>query len=300
MGQNKQYAAEVLAILLQASPGNRLKYIEADGVDTLLQLLSAYRKRDPPRDSDEEEYVENLFDALTCLVDEFEGKQKFIEAEGVELCLIMLKEGKMSKARALRVLDHALGGSSGAATCEHFVEAVGLKTVFGMFMKKQENREMMEHILGIFSSLLRLLPGGSAGRIRTLAKFVEKDYEKIAKLIVVRREVSDRLSPVEKAIEAERKALSKEDQEAMESEWLSRRFDAGLFSVQTIDVILAWLIAEDAGASRKIRDLLGERDEGFGIIKQTLQEQLDGLGNNPVGAAEKDAQEMLTALLQFL
>ena len=299
LGQNKQYAAEVLAILLQASAKNRSRFVGLEGVDALLQLLSAYRKRDPPKDSDEEEYVENLFDALTCLVDEPEGKEKFIEAEGIELCLIMLREGKMSKARALRVLDHALGGSTGAATCERFVEAIGLKTVFGMFMKKHENRETMEHILGIFSSLLRLLSGGSAGRIRTLAKFVEKDYEKIAKLVTLRREVAERVSAVEKAIQAERRALSREDQEDMEGEWLSRRFDAGLFSVQTIDIILAWLIAEDAGAGKRIKSLLQERDEGYEIIRGTLQEQLDGLGREP-GGVDKDIQEMLTALLQFV
>lgn len=90
----------------------------------------------------------------------------------------------------------------------------------------------MEHLLGIFASLLRLLPGGSAARIRTLAKFMEKDYEKIDKLVKLRRDYASRVSPVEAAIEQERKGFNKEDQEIMEVEWLSRRFDAGLFSVQ--------------------------------------------------------------------
>ena len=76
-----------------------------------------------------------MFDSLTCLVEETEGKEKFEEAEGVELCLIMLREGKMSKSRALRLLDHALGGRGGAAPCERLIESAGLKTVFGMFMK---------------------------------------------------------------------------------------------------------------------------------------------------------------------
>lgn len=61
---------------------------------------------------------------------------------------------------------------------------------------------------------------------------MEKDYEKIDKLVKLRRDYSSRVSPVEEAIEKERRGLSKEDQEIMESEWLSRRFDAGLFSLQ--------------------------------------------------------------------
>lgn len=110
--------------------------MDLEGIDTLLQLLSVYRKIDPEKDSDEEEYVENLFDSMTCLVDEDRGKEKFIEAEGIELAQIMLREGKLSKSRALRVLNHALGGKGGATACERLVEVAGLRTVFGMFMKK--------------------------------------------------------------------------------------------------------------------------------------------------------------------
>ena len=136
VSQNKQYSAEVLAILLQSSAINRKRFMDLDGIDAFLQLLSAYRKRDPAKGTEEEEYVENVFDCVTCCVDEEEGKQKYLDAEGIELCLIMLKEGKMSRPRALRLLDHALGGIDGISCCEKLVDAAGLKVVFTMFMKK--------------------------------------------------------------------------------------------------------------------------------------------------------------------
>ncbi|KAH8692368.1 DUF1716 domain protein [Talaromyces proteolyticus] len=297
VSQNKQYSAEILAIILQSLPKNRKKFAETGGVDTLLLLLSSYRKRDPEKDSDEEEYVENLFDCLTCVVDEEEGKAKFLESEGIELAQIMLREGKLSKQRALRVLDHALSGQAGVAGCERLVEIAGLRTVFGMFMKKQEI-ETVEHLLGIFSSLLRLLPGGSAPRIRTLAKFMEKDYEKIDKLLSLRREYASRLRPIDASIEQERKELDEEDKELLAGEWLSRRLDAGLFSLQTLDVILAWLSAEDDGARKKISALLADRDEDLSVIRQSLEEQMNGLGEEDEG--EKDLKGMLATLVQFV
>ncbi|EYE94963.1 beta-catenin-like protein 1 [Aspergillus ruber CBS 135680] len=297
VSQNKQYAAEILAILLQSSSKNRERFLGLDGVDSLLQLLSQYRKRDPEKDSDEEEYVENLFDCLICLVDEDAGKNKFLDAEGVELAQIMIKEGKFSKQRALRALDHALGGVGGAPACDRLVEVAGLRTIFGMFMKKQENQNI-EHLLGIFASLLRLLPGGSAARIRTLAKFMEKEYEKIDKLVKLRRDYASRVTPVEQAIEKERKNFDKEEQEIMAPEWLSRRFDAGLFSIQLIDVILAWLVAEDDGAKQKVVTLLKDRDEDLSLIRGTLQEQVEGLSEDEPG--QKDHKEMLDTLLQFV
>ena len=136
VSQNKQYSTEVLAILLQSSGANRTQIIQQDAIDLLLQLLSPYRKRDPQKGTEEEEFVENMFDCITCCVDEPEGKDKFLEAEGIELCLIMLREGKMSKPRALRLLDHALSGPSGAPCCEKLVEAAGLKAIFGILTKK--------------------------------------------------------------------------------------------------------------------------------------------------------------------
>ncbi|KAK8063492.1 hypothetical protein PG996_008144 [Apiospora saccharicola] len=273
--QNKQYAAEILAILVQASPQNRRKLAELDAADIMLQLIATYRKRDPEKGGEEEEYMENLFEALTCLADEAEGKTKFLEAEGVELCLIMLKEGKMSKAPALRLLDHAT--TAGPEVCQKIVEAAGLKTIFTMFMKKSDG-PTLEHLIGIFASMLRLLPGGSAERIRTLAKFVEKEYEKTTKLVQLRRQFAARVERADAEIRAEQAQFkSAEEREEYAGEWFSKRLDAGLFSLQTIDVVLAWLVAEDDGARKKITALLAERDETLRTIRASIEEQIGGL-----------------------
>ncbi|KAK0751347.1 Catenin-beta-like protein [Schizothecium vesticola] len=297
VGQNKQYAAEILAILVQGSAGNRRRLAGLEAVDAMLQLVSAYRKRDPEKGGEEEEYMENLFEALTCLVDEPEGKAKFVEAEGVELCLMMLKEGKLSKPAALRLLDHAAGGASGAGVCEKIVDAGGLKTVFTMFMKKNDG-QTTEHLVGIFASMLRLLPGDSAERIRTLAKFVEKDYEKTEKLVKLRRDYGARVGAVDAQIKEEQRGLGDDEKEEAADKWFSRRLDAGLFSLQTIDVILAWLIAEDDGARIKIHALLADRDETVAVVKATIQEQIDGI--DPKSDDAKDTRAMLQTLAQFL
>jgi beta-catenin-like protein 1 len=295
--QNKQYAAEILAILVQSSTPNRIAIIDLDGVEIILQLLAPYRRRDPAKESDEEEFVENLFDTLTCLLDEPTGKTKFVEAEGVELVLIMVREGKLSKFRALRMLDHAMGSLLGGDVCSQVVEAQGLKTLFGLFMKKQD-ASTTEHLLGIFAALLRTLPGESAPRIRTLAKFAEKDYEKITKLVSLRREFGPRLVAVRQQIQGEMKGLDAPDQEMMEVEWFSRRMDAGLYTLQTLDMMLAWLAAEDSGMRKKITQLLGERDEGLADIKATLQEQVDGIVDTDDEA--QFSKDMLRTLIGIL
>lgn len=79
-------------------------------------------------------------------------------------------------------------------------------------------------------------------------------------------------------------------------------------------MILAWLLAEDDGAKKKIVSLLADRDEDLSLIRGTLKgmsygkvlkfssltkvEQLEGLGEEEPG--HEDFKDMLTTLLQFL
>lgn len=80
--------------------------------------------------------------------------------------------------------------------------------------------------------MLRSLPSNSAARIRLLAKFVEKDYEKLERLIKIRREYASKMFGVNEEVERERASFSRAEQEERADEWFSRRLDAGLFSLQ--------------------------------------------------------------------
>lgn len=320
--QNKQYASEILSILTQSSRPNRIHITEANGVEIFLTNLAPYRRDDPEKDSDEEEYMENMFNCLSSIVEEPTGKAKFLEAEGVELCLLLVRDGKTSKSRSLKVLDHACGyaedgpaadtqtngtGSKGKAAseptpnsamtvCEKLVESRGLKPMFSTFMKtKKHDPEQTEHILGIFASLLRSLPGYSDTRFRLLAKFLEKDYEKINKLVSLRRDYAGRVAAFDAKLQDRKRGLSKQEQDEMEMENIPTRLSEGLYCLERIDAVLAWLVAEDDGAKAATIKALSERDEGLKDVKKTLKAQLDG--NMEVEKAER---EMLETLVGFL
>ena len=324
--QNKQYASEILSILTQSSRPNRNHVADANGVEIFLTNLAPYRRDDPEKDSNEEEYMENLFNCLSSITEEPLGKAKFLEAEGVELCLLFVRDGKTSKSRALKVLDHACGYAeestapqtngtskgkepvqettlnSATAVCTKLIDSRGLKPLFSTFSKTNNNTkkshndpQQTEHILGIFASLLRSLPGNSDTRFRLLAKFLEKDYEKITKLVSLRRDYVTRLSAFDQRLAEKRKALSKDELESFELENIPERLSEGLYCLERIDAVLAWLVAEDAGAKVAIEKALGERDEGLGDVKRTLQAQLDG-----VLAVEPAEKDMLETLVGFL
>jgi beta-catenin-like protein 1 len=320
--QNKQYASEILSILTQSSRLNRVRIAEANGVEMFLTNLAPYRRDDPEKDSDEEEYMENMFNCLSSIVEEPIGKAKFLEAEGVELCLLLVRDGKTSKSRSLKVLDHACGyaedvpagenstngtsseekvvdepaPNSAMTVCEKLVESRGLKPLFSTFMKtKKHDPEQTEHILGIFASLLRSLPGNSDARYRLLAKFLEKDYEKINKLVALRRDYASRVAAFDAKLSDRKRGLSKEEKDELDLENIPTRLSEGLYCLERIDAVLAWLVAEDDGAKSAIVKALSERDENLQDVKKTLQAQLNG--NMEVERAER---EMLETLVGFL
>jgi beta-catenin-like protein 1 len=130
---NKQYASEILAILLQNSPANQKRLGQINGVDALLQAVAMYKSRDP-KTSDEEEMLENLFDCLCCVLMPLENKERFVKAEGVELMIIIMKQKKLAYSSATRTLDFAM--TKFLPACERFVDVLGLKTAFAAFMGK--------------------------------------------------------------------------------------------------------------------------------------------------------------------
>ncbi len=162
------------------------------------QVIAPYKNRNPGSD-DEAEYVENLFNALCCTLMSPATRAVFVEAEGVELMALILKQKRAARAGALKTLVRAPPGPPAAArglvprglrrlrltpcsqtaravlprapaaprgpagppccrprprvrraqdfaltrnpaACERFVDHLGLKTLFSIFMGKSKAR----------------------------------------------------------------------------------------------------------------------------------------------------------------
>ncbi|CCM01593.1 uncharacterized protein FIBRA_03653 [Fibroporia radiculosa] len=311
--ENRGYAAELLSILLQTDRTNRLEFGKRDGVEVILKVLSHFRRKDPV-DPDETEFMENVFDSLCSALAEAEIKKLFLDSEGVDLMVIMMKEKMQSRSRSIKVLDYAMSGSAGTATCEVFVEALGLKTLFSAFMGKISKKkahtstpasEDTSHALGIVASLLSNLPSDSPARVRLLAKFVENSYEKTEKLLEIRYSAQGRLKTVEKAIETEKKELLDDNQELgpeQEDLWYLQRLNGGLFTFQTVDYILAWVVMEDDGIRTHVQNMLGRRNRSLQDIVNTLQTYHDNIDEEPSGQDDGSLsrREILRNLIAFM
>ncbi|KAI3665216.1 hypothetical protein L6452_43839 [Arctium lappa] len=278
---NKQYASEILAILLQSSVANQKRLGQMNGVDVVLQAVAMYKSRDP-RSLDEEEMVENLFDCLCCLLMPLENKERFLKAEGVELMIIIMNQKKLCYGSAIRALDFAMTNYPPA--CERFVDVMGLKTAFPAFMgkiptlknkKKRSKEEFEERLISLVASLFGGILRGSR-RERLLSKFVENEYEKIDRLMELYMRYSNRVKE-----ESERlNALELDDLEMDEDEKYNRKLESGLYSLQLIAVILGHLWTSELPRIRaRIELLLKQQKLTKKDVKNVLQEYHDNIGD---------------------
>ncbi|XP_028800614.1 beta-catenin-like protein 1 [Neltuma alba] len=300
---NKQYASEILAILLQNSTANQKRLGQMNGVDVVLQAVAMYKSKDP-KSSDEAEMVENLFDCLCCLLMPLENKERFVKAEGVELMIIIMKQKKLAYGSAIRALDFAM--TKYPPACERFVDVLGLKTAFAAFMgkvpinKKNKKERYQEELEGRIVSLISSLFGGilrGSRRERLLSKFVENECEKIDRLMELYMRYSDRVKAETERMEQ----IQLDDFEMDEDEKYNRKLESGLYTLQLIAVILGHLWCSEHPQMRsRIELLLKQNRLGKNDIKDILQEYHDNIGDLDGPEEKERAQAKIQKFISAL
>ncbi|XP_065203764.1 beta-catenin-like protein 1 [Planococcus citri] len=292
--QNKLYASEILSILLQQSKENRELFGDADGVDIILQQLAFFKRHDPGS-SEEEEMMENLFNSLCASLIEKQNRDKFLKGEGLQLMNLMLREKKLSRNGSLKVLNHSMSGQHGGDNCTKFVDILGLRTIFPLFMKtpkKNKKRtitveEHEEHVLSIIASLLRHCRGTQ--RQRLMNKFTENDHEKVDRLLELHFKYLDKVELIDR--EVERMARDEDTtEEDFENEIYFRRLDGGLYTLQLIDyIILDICTVGPASIKQRAIQILNLKGGSLKTIRQIMREYAGNIGET--GSAEWQAEE---------
>ncbi|XP_054722689.1 beta-catenin-like protein 1 [Uloborus diversus] len=303
---NKLYASEILSILLQRHEENRRLLGEADGIDVLLQQL-AYFKRHDPGGTEEQEMMENLFDALCSSLMAPANRERFLRGEGLQLMNLMLREKKMSKNGALKVLDHATCGAEGADNCNKLVDILGLRSVFPLFMKTPRRgrrrgglsvEQHEEHVCSVVASMLKNCKGTQ--RQRLLNKFTENDHEKVDRLMELHFKYLDKVHHVDAQIEREKAELGEEEEvdAGMEEEFYLRRLEGGLFTLQLIDYIMVDACCSGPpGIKQRVLQILNLRGGSIKTIRNVLREYAGNMGDGDDPSAREAEQQRL---LQFV
>ncbi|KAF8821277.1 putative beta-catenin family protein 1 [Cardiosporidium cionae] len=306
MDYNRVYASEILSIMLQNSAEAREIIGQKggiDGIDKLLRSIAAYRKRDP-ESSEEEEFVQNLFDCLCNLMLVGNHQITFGKAQGLELMIRMMRERKFSCGLAVRLTNFALNNCP--PNCELFVEKLGLKSIFSMFMRKgvslkkgsSAEKQLEEHLTAIIQSLCKCCSGNSMARV--MNKFMEMQCEKLERILELHEKYKQQVENAQSFTlqRREAEALNKELDINEEEQLYLDRCESGLFVLQQVDIILIRLASMgNTTVSNRIYTLLQNR----GIDKEDIQKTvLEYCKNLDLSAKEESAilQQYLNHFLE--
>eukprot|EP01071_Lankesteria_metandrocarpae_P009384 Lankesteria_metandrocarpae@DN5185_c0_g1_i1.p1 len=286
---NRTYAAEILDIILQNSPASRLtlgrrpdgsKRRDAiDGVDRLLRTISVYRKKDPSS-SAEQEFVSNLFNALSSLNLVESNQTIFGKAQGLELMIRMLRERSFSFPLALKLTSFAL--QNHPVNCAIFVEKWGLKPLCGVLMMKGvafkkasvQRKEAEEHVVTILNSLVVNCTGTPLARV--VNKFVENGGEKLERILEMAAESSERLKSAILRKKGNAALVAEIDKELdvvdTEEDYLYR-CENGLSIIQGVGLtILALLDMSNMMLTSKIWHMLKVKGTDLTELRATVEE----------------------------
>ncbi|KAJ2455830.1 hypothetical protein EV183_000445 [Coemansia sp. RSA 2336] len=329
---NQQYAAEIVSILLQTS--DRLRTLASDRLmDTLLQCLAKYRKR-TPEDDVAMEYLENIIDSICMLVASADGKRQFLELEGVELLVLLQKQMHVARLLSLKILDYVLSppplsapadsndapsrathSAEACAAAKRYIDQSGLKYLFSILMHHgkggvqklhKAHPQTDERAIHCISWLLRLTDQGTPLHWRVLAKFVPSPADSSSWKLHVDRIVELNLEYFERVRDAEIQFDHHDDdddeEETSAEERYLRRMDAGLFTLQMSDIIIAFISEEqptrehvELRLKRKGRSLDGILAELTEYIETKRADSLAAAGAS--GSAEP---RDLSSILQHL
>ncbi|EDW34482.1 GL22278 [Drosophila persimilis] len=300
---NKLYCSEILSILIQTENDNRLLLGSIEGVDVLLQQLAVYKRHDPAS-NEEQEYMQNLFNCLCSALMAKENRDRFLNGEGLQLMNLMLREKKMSRNGSLKVLDHAMAGQDGRDNCNKFVEILGLRTIFPLFMKTPKRNKLRllsadeheEHVSSVIASMLRNCKG--THRQRMLSKFSENDYEKVDRLLELHLKYLAKVEAIDKEIDQQPTDPSIDEDEEAENNYI-KRLTGGLFTLQRIDYILLEVSSTSETVKQRVLQILNLRGASMKTIRSIMREYAGNLGDGDTDWRQQEQTHILSLVDRF-
>mmetsp|Transcript_22838 Transcript_22838/g.63440 ORF Transcript_22838/g.63440 Transcript_22838/m.63440 type:complete len:636 (-) Transcript_22838:2705-4612(-) len=184
---------------------------QIDGIETLLQSIAIYRKKQPKSDVEIEILENSCITLSSCISFSTSNISAFLEGQGVELVIRCLKEKMHAGGSGLKLLDFFGDGEVYKTAAERLVIAGGLKYLFPIFVgsripkpateasrsikaKRKWLAELRAQTIRILYALSFQLDDQSPedAMFRFVAKFVEADLRYCDRLVELLLEYDER------------------------------------------------------------------------------------------------------------
>jgi beta-catenin-like protein 1 len=282
-----------------------------DGIEIILQVVAAYKKKQP-NDDLHVEFLENACIVMAAaLTYSLQNMHAFLDYQGVELVVRCLKERVHAGGVALKWLDFGTGNDKvHRLACQQLVDAGALKFLFPMFMgrslpkqalaptkkqKKEWNVSMETTLIRIMYTLTHQLRDDSPhdALARLLAKF--NDDEKCDRLVELCMAYAEKARAAEyNFYKSDIEDELGDEEEAIQFAALSAKLEGGGDMYHRLGAILAFCCVGSRRCHERILSQLMLQQSGIGLIVDALEEFISVLDE---GEQKMQLQQLLKQIL---
>eukprot|EP00536_Pseudo-nitzschia_multiseries_P011582 jgi/Psemu1/206285/e_gw1.404.47.1 len=272
------------------SSAKKRKRSQIDGIETLLQSIAAYRKKQPKSDVEIEILENSCITLSSCISFSTPNVSAFLEGQGVELVIRCLKEKMHAGGSGLKLLDFFGDGEVYKTAAERLVVAGGLRYLFPIFVgsripkpaaeasrsikaKRKWLAELRAQTIRIFYVLSFQLDKQSPNDVmsRFVAKFVEADLKYCDRLVELLLEYDERKRKAEyNFFRSEIEDNLDNDQVALAS--FEAKLNGGGEICYRLAAITAFICVNSKRCHERILQQLKMQQSGVSLVKDALSE----------------------------
>ncbi|CAM9017715.1 unnamed protein product [Wickerhamomyces anomalus] len=208
-------------------------------IEIFLIQLSHFTETQPEEGSTQENFIESIISILSMVLTSKDGRSKFLQLEGFELLLILIKNGDWGFKTFVKLSNYLIESINDTNNVELSVSIIEsnffLNNVFKILKQNHKDRDEIYQILKILVKLIIFLPFNSDQRIRLINKLVNKNFKSLNVLLKIESKYDQNVSKLD---------VNSEQTYSFDDQYLEK-IENGLDILQQISIFKSWLLIED-------------------------------------------------------
>lgn len=266
---------------------NKLRFVTKHNyaIEIFLVQLSHFATLQPEEGSTQENFIESIISIICMILIVKEGRSKFLQNEGFELLLILIKNGDWGFKTFVKISNYLIESINDTNNVELSISIIDsnffLNNVFKILKLNHKDRDEIYQILKILVKLIIFLPFNSDQRIRLINKLINKNFKSLNVILKIESKYDQNISKLSD------KNSSPDEYYSFDDHYLEK-IENGLDILQQISIFKSWLLIEDEKLKNdmihmkhfnleKLKNILnGYKDE----LKFNIENTEDQIGKN--------------------
>lgn len=231
-----EYHELIIDYIFKIESWDKVRFVDNHSylIEVLLIQLSHFSTVQPEEGSAQENFIDSISGLLSSMITTKKGRSTFLQLEGFELLLIIIKNGDWGFRTFVKISNYLIESINDSNNVQLSISIIEtnffLNNVFKI-LKVTKDRDDLYQILKILVKLIIFLPFNSDQRIRLINKLVTKNFKSLNVILKIESKYDQNVSKI--------------DGNYSFNELYLEKIESGLDILQQISIFKSWLLIED-------------------------------------------------------